>query len=77
MKILAEGKDAVLAHLEQESVQIAGKPGNYALMQDDAGGLIAFIAGRSFIGTGSYTLDGNRFVVVNGLVVGMQKKAET
>lgn len=74
MTTVAEGKEGVLAYLEQEAEHIAGKPGVYQLVRDDSGNLVAFIAGRSFVGTGSYSLDGNRMVVVDGLVVHVQHK---
>ena len=74
MTIVAEGKEAVLAYLEQESQNVAGKPGVYRLVRDDAGNLVAFIAGHSFLGTGSYSLDGNRMLVVDGLVMDIQRK---
>src|SRR5947209_6037661 len=72
MTTIAEGKDEVLAYLERESENIAGQPGVYRLVKDDAGNLVALIAGRSFLGTGSYALAGSRMVVVDGLVVNMQ-----
>ena len=74
MNTIAEGKEAVLAYLEQEAQSIAGQPGVYRLMRDDAGNLVAFIAGRSFVGTGSYSIDGNRIVVMDGLIVQLQQK---
>ena len=77
MTTVAEGKEAVLAYLEREAQSIAGQPGVYRLVKDDSGNLIAFIAGRSLMGTGSYSLDGNRFVVVDGLVVHLQQKENT
>jgi hypothetical protein len=73
MTTIAEGKDAVLAYLEQESRNIAGQPGVYRLVKDDSGNLVAFIAGRSFVGTGSYSISGNRMVVIDGLVVHVQQ----
>lgn len=77
MTTVAEGKEAVLAYLEQEAENIAGQPGGYRLLKDDSGNLIAFIAGRSLMGTGSYSLDGNRFVVVDGLIVHVQQRQNT
>jgi hypothetical protein len=73
MTSIAEGKEAVLAYLEQESRKIAGEPGVYRLVKDDSGNLVAFIAGRSFVGTGSYAIEGNRMVVIDGLVVDVQQ----
>jgi hypothetical protein len=74
MTIIAEGKDAVLAYLEQEAQNITGTPGIYRLVRDDSGNLVAFIAGRSLTGTGSYAIDGNRISVIDGLVVHVQQK---
>jgi hypothetical protein len=73
MTTVAEGKEAVLSYLEQEAQNIAGQPGVYRLVRDDAGNLVAFIAGRSFIGTGSYAIDGNRVVILDGLVIHVQE----
>jgi hypothetical protein len=69
METLAEGKDAVLGFLEKDAERIAGQPGEHRLVRDDSGNLIAFIAGRSFLGTGSYSVGGKRLLVVDGLVV--------
>ena len=69
METLAEGKEAVLEFLEKDAQRIAGQPGVYRLVRDDSGNLIAFIAGRSFLGTGSYSIGGKRMVVVDGLIV--------
>jgi hypothetical protein len=74
MTTVAEGKEAVLAYLEQETQKSAGKPGVYLLVRDDSGNLIAYIAGHSFMGTGSYSIDGNRMVVVDGAVVHLQQR---
>jgi hypothetical protein len=69
MTLIVEGKEAVLEFLEKEAERIAGKPGIYRLVKDDAGNLIAFLAGRSFLGSGAYSLDGNRMLVQDGIVV--------
>jgi hypothetical protein len=74
MTTVAEGKEAVLAYLEQDAQKRAGKPGVYVLLRDDSGNLVAFIAGHTFMGTGSYSIDGNRMVVVDGVVVHLQQK---
>ncbi len=74
MTTIADGKENVLAYLEQQAQDIAGQPGAYRLIKDDAGNLVALIAGRSFVGTGSYAVDGNRMVVVDGLIVQIQQK---
>ncbi len=76
MTTIAEGKEAVLAYLEDEAQTIAGQPGVYRLLRDDAGNLVAIIAGRSFLGTGSYSLGGSRMAVLDGLVVYVQQKPE-
>jgi hypothetical protein len=52
-----------------DAQRIAGQPGVYRLVRDDSGNLIAFIAGRSFLGTGSYSIGGKRMIVVDGLIV--------
>jgi hypothetical protein len=69
METLAEGKEAVLEFLEKDAQRIAGQGGVYRLVRDDSGNLIAFIAGRSFLGTGSYSIGGKRMIVVDGLIV--------
>jgi hypothetical protein len=74
MTTVAEGKEAILSFLERDAQNIAGEPGVYRLVRDDAGNLVAFIAGRSFIGSGSYSIDGNRVVVLDGLVIHVQQK---
>jgi hypothetical protein len=72
MTTIAEGKEAVLSYLEEESQKISGKPGIYMLLKDDAGNLVAFIAGRSLVGAGTYSMGGKRMMVVDGLVVQVQ-----
>jgi hypothetical protein len=74
VETLAEGKEAVLEYLEREAERIAGQPGAYRLVRDDLGNLIAFIAGRSFLGTGTYSVGGNRMIVVDGLIVQLEQK---
>ncbi len=74
MTTVAEGKEAVLAYLEQETQNRAGQPGVYVLLRDDSGNLVAFIAGHTFMGTGSYSIDGNRMIVIDGAVVHLQQK---
>lgn len=76
MKTILEGKAAVLEYLEIETQRISGKTGAYRLVQDDAGNLVAFIAGRSFLGTGSYSIEGKRVLVMDGLVVDVEQKDE-
>lgn len=73
MQTIAEGKEAVLDYLESEALKRTdGKPGQYRLEQDDTGNLVAFIAGYSFIGSGTFSLS-SRVHVVNGIVVDIQK----
>lgn len=74
METLAEGKEAVLEFLEKDAQRIAGRPGVYRLVRDDSGNLIAFIAGRSFLGTGSYSVGGKRMIVVDGLIVELDQE---
>ncbi len=74
MTTVADGKEAVLAYLEQEAQNRAGKPGIYQLLKDDSGNLVAFIAGHSFMGTGSYSLDANRMVMLDGVLVHVQQR---
>ena len=50
----------------KDAQRTAGHPGVYKLLRDDSGTLIAFIAGRSFLGTGTYSIGGNRIIVVDG-----------
>jgi hypothetical protein len=76
VETLVEGKEAVLEYLEKDAQRIAGRPGKYQLLRDDSGNLIAFIAGRSFLGTGVYSIGGNRMIVVDGLVVDHERKPE-
>lgn len=73
MTTIAEGKEAMLAYLEQEAQDIAGRPGVYRLVKDDSGNLVAIVAGHSFVGTGSFSLGGSRMEVRNGLLVDVQQ----
>ena len=74
MQVVAKGKDAVLKYLEEDAARRSpGHPGEWALTRDDSGNLIAFIAGHSFIGAGTYTLGGNRILVVDGIVINIQQ----
>lgn len=50
-----------------------GTPGVHRLERDDVGNLVAFIAGHSFIGSGTISLGGNRLLVVDGILVNVQK----
>ncbi len=73
VRIVAEGKEAVMQHLEATAKTRLGESGPYMLMEDDSGTLIAFLAGYSFIGTGSIALGGQQLVVKNGLVMAVQQ----
>jgi hypothetical protein len=70
MNYIAQGKEAVLKHLEDEARQRSGgKEGQYLLAHDDYGNLVAFIAGHSFIGTGTIAFSGKNLTVSNGIVM--------
>jgi len=70
MTNLFEGKEAVLKHLEEEArKRTGGKDGVYALRVDDAGTLVAIIAGHIFVGTGTTTWGGQKMTLVNGVLV--------
>lgn len=69
MKTIAKGKTQVLEYLENDAKRIAKAAGEYVLVRDDSDTLVAVIAGRSFIGTGSYSLGGKRVQVQDGLVI--------
>ncbi|VTU00986.1 unnamed protein product [Gemmataceae bacterium] len=71
MKVIAEGKEAVLAYLEGRAVSITGETGVYRLAEDDNGTLIANIAGHSFIGSGQIKMGGQTLSVVGGLIVSL------
>ena len=74
METLAEGKEAVLEYLEKDAQRIAEQPGVYRLVRDDSGNVTAFIAGRSFLGTGTYSIGGNRMIVVDRLIVQLEQR---
>lgn len=74
MTVIAEGKEAVLAYLEREAQSIAGEPGRYMLVRDDSGELVAFIAGRSFLGSGTYYMAGKQMVVKDAIVMRVQER---
>ena len=74
MQIIAQGKDAVLNHLEEQSRKAAGgKPGEYVLAFDKDGQLYISVAGFTFLGTGFVNFEGKRMVIVNGVVANIQK----
>ena len=60
--VLAKGKEAVLEHLEKEAQGKAGHAGEYMLVRDEDGKLVAFIAGHSFVDTGTVNLGESRTV---------------
>jgi hypothetical protein len=72
--VIARGKEEVLRYLEGEAQSRAGTPGEYLLARDDAGKLVAVIAGHPFVGSGTVTIDGNRLVIANGIVVAAQQR---
>lgn len=74
MKPLIDGKDEVLAFLENEALRLSDEnPGLYNLYRDDGGNLILTIAGFSFIGAGTISLSGNLLSVVNGRIAKANK----
>jgi acetyltransferase-like isoleucine patch superfamily enzyme len=74
MRTIAEGKDAVLNFLENETLKRTDeKPGVYQLVRDDANNLVLFIEGFSFIGSGTVSINGNLLTVADGRVINLQK----
>jgi hypothetical protein len=74
MKPLIQGKDAVLAFLENETLRVTNeKPGVYSLYRDDGETLVLTVGGFSFIGTGTISLSGNLLKVVDGRVMKASK----
>ena len=69
MRVIAEGKEAVLTYLEDQLVGMPGHPGRYMLAEDDSGLLVICIAGCTFIGEGDAKLDGNKLTVRRGIVL--------
>jgi hypothetical protein len=69
MEVIAKGREEVLRYLEADSQARSGQPGEYLLARDESGRLIAFIAGHSFVGSGTIRFGGESLVVVNGIVV--------
>src|SRR5262245_26753595 len=51
LRTLVKGKEEVLRYLEEQSKALAGAPGEYMIARDDAGELMAVIAGHSFVGS--------------------------
>ena len=68
MRVLAEGKETVLAYLENQLVGLPGHPGRYSLAVDDRGQLVICVAGSTFIGEGETVQAGMRLVVRGGIV---------
>lgn len=74
MQEIAQGKEAVLDFLENESLKITNeKPGEYMSMRDDANQLVLFLSGYTFIGCGTVSLDGNLLNVIDGRLITLQK----
>ena len=67
MKMLADGKEAVLSYLESQIAGAPGFPGRYMLAEDDGGRLVICVAGCMFIAEGELVLDGMRLEVRNGI----------
>jgi hypothetical protein len=68
VRVLVEGKEAVLAYLENQLLDLTGHPGRYSLAVDDRGQLVICIAGNMFIGEGESIQAGMRLVVRGGVV---------
>jgi hypothetical protein len=74
MRILAQGKDDVLRFLENEALRRTNEQqGVYTLAEDDAGQLVLFIEGFTFLGSGTVSLGGNLLQVNWGSVMKAQK----
>jgi hypothetical protein len=74
VEVIAKGKEDVLRYLEAESQTRVGSAGEYLLARDETGALVAFIAGHSFVGTGTVRLGGKRLVVVDGIIIEVRDK---
>ena len=73
MQTIAEGKADVLSFLENEALRRTDeKPGAYRLVRDDAGNLVLFLEGFTFIGAGTVSLGGRVLNVADGRVVKIQ-----
>ena len=68
MRMIADGKEAVLAHLEDQLLGLPGHPGRYMLAEDDCGRLVICVAGCMFIGEGEVRLAGNQLTIRQGVV---------
>jgi hypothetical protein len=74
MQTIVQGKYDVLEHLENEALKRTNEnPGVYMLQRDDAGNLVLFLAGFTFIGSGTVSLGGNLLDVIDGQLVKIQK----
>ena len=69
MAVIAKGKDEVLKFLEDFTRERTGTEGEYRLIEDDAGTLCIFIAGRVFVGTDTMVDGGNNLTIRNAMVV--------
>ncbi len=67
-RTIVSGKEDVLRYLEERSRASAGTPGEYLIARDDAGELMAVIAGHSFVGSGTLSVGGKKLVLEEGLV---------
>jgi len=73
----AEGKEAVLSFLERAAQNILANLVFYRVVRDDAGNLVAIDCREQlFIGSGSYSIEGNR-VASRRLVINVQQKQQT
>ena len=72
VQVLAEGKEAVLAYLEDQLIGLPGHPGRYQLAIDDLGQLVICVAGSTFIGEGKTVLAGMRITIRGGLCKDLQ-----
>lgn len=73
MQTIAQGKDAVLNYLENALKDINKDPGAYMLQRDDAGNLVLFFAGLTFICSGTVYFSGNLLDVLDGRMHKLQK----
>lgn len=74
MQTIAEGKSDVLSFLEHEALRRTDEePGVYSLVRDDAGNLVLFIEGFTFVGFGTVSLDGRLLAVADGRVIEVQQ----
>jgi hypothetical protein len=73
MQTIVEGKSEVLSFLQNEALRRTDeKPGVYSLVRDDAGYLILFIEGFTFVGFGTVSVGGRLLDVVDGRIAKMQ-----